>query len=458
MTARVLVVDDILANVKLLSARLSAEYFETMAAYSGQEALEVCARERVDVVLLDVMMPGMDGYEVCRRIKADPRTAHVPVIMVTALDQPSDKVRGLDAGADDFLAKPVDDIALITRVKNFARMKVLHDELMLREATLQQMGLRAAAAGGAGTGWPGRIILVEDHPRNAVRMCEMLAKNHTVTVEREPQAALLRMADEGCDLLIVSLDLARADGLRLCSQVRSLDRMRQLPIIIIVEPGDEPRLLRALDMGVNDYLMRPIDRAELLARVRTQVRRKRQADTLRFNLEQSVEMAIIDPLTGLHNRRYLEGHLRTLVTQSISRQQPLAMLIADLDHFKSVNDNWGHDVGDAVLREFAVRFRGTTRTVDLTCRLGGEEFVCVMPDTDLVRGTQVAERLCAGVAREPFRANANTAVHVTASVGLAALESCEDTAELLFKRADRALYEAKREGRNRVAGRAAETV
>ena len=132
MTARVLVVDDILANVKLLEARLSAEYFEVLTAYNGRDALEICERERVDVVLLDVMMPGMDGFEVCRRIKASAKTQHVPVIMVTALDQPSDKVQGLDAGADDFLTKPVDDIALITRVKNLARLKVLSDEMVMR--------------------------------------------------------------------------------------------------------------------------------------------------------------------------------------------------------------------------------------------------------------------------------------------------------------------------------------
>jgi two-component system cell cycle response regulator len=125
MTARVLVVDDILANVKLLEARLSAEYFEVLTAHSGQEALDICARERVDVVLLDVMMPGLDGFEVCRRIKLRRETHHVPVIMVTALDQPSDKVQGLEAGADDFLTKPVDDIALVTRVKNLARLKML---------------------------------------------------------------------------------------------------------------------------------------------------------------------------------------------------------------------------------------------------------------------------------------------------------------------------------------------
>ena len=319
MTARVLVVDDVLANVKLLEARLAAEYFEVLTAYSGPEALEVCARERVDVVLLDVMMPGMDGFEVCRRIKQDPATAHVPVIMVTALDQSADKVQGLDAGADDFLTKPVDDIALVTRVKNLARLKVLSDDLMMHAAPARQMELSATSAGESGATERGRILIVEDHARSAARMVEGMARTHTVTVESDPQTGLLKLLDEGCDLLIVSLSLAQADGLRLVSQVRSLERTRHLPIIILVEPGDEPRLMRGLDMGVNDYLMRPVERNEMLARVRTQIRRKRHSDRLRARLEESVELAVVDPLTGLHNRRYMEEHLRTLVAQAIRR-------------------------------------------------------------------------------------------------------------------------------------------
>ena len=182
MTARVLVVDDILANVKLLEARLSAEYFEVLTAYSGQEALDVCARERVDVVLLDVMMPGMDGFEVCRRIKADPTTHHVPVIMVTALDQPSDRVQGLEAGADDFLTKPVDDIALITRVKNLARLKMLTDEMLMRASTGKQMGMADnASLEKALSGRSGRILIVDDHPRSAARLQEACPRSMTAS-------------------------------------------------------------------------------------------------------------------------------------------------------------------------------------------------------------------------------------------------------------------------------------
>jgi two-component system cell cycle response regulator len=456
MTGRVLVVDDILANVKLLEARLSAEYFDVLTAYSGPEALELLQIERVDVVLLDVMMPAMDGFEVCRRIKASPKTMHVPVVMVTALDQTSDKVQGLEAGADDFLTKPVDEIALITRVKNLARLKTLNDEMLLRMAT----GAEVGAMPGGITAWSkaesaGRVLLVEDQASVANRVRAVLTKIHEVDVEPDLQAALMRLGDKAYDLAIVSLNLMEADGLRLCSQVRALERTRHLPIIVVTQPGDDARLLRALDMGVNDYLARPIDRNELLARVRTQIKRKRHSDHLRDRLEESVELAVTDALTGLHNRRYMETHLKALTEQAGAAGRSLSMLLADIDNFKSINDTYGHDAGDNVLRELASRFRRNTRNIDLACRIGGEEFVVVMPDTGLERACQVAERLRECIAGEPFQANRDTRLKVTASVGIATLDGPQDSPEGLLKRADQALYVAKRGGRNRVVADAA---
>ena len=456
MTARVLVVDDIVANVRLLEARLTAEYFEVLTAFSGHEALELLARERVDVVLLDVMMPGIDGFETARRIKANAKTQHVPVIMVTALDQTSDRVQGLEAGADDFLRKPVDDVALVTRVKNVVRLKSLNDEMMSRAASSQQLGLCTSPfLNWAEAGNSGCILLVEDHPRAAQRIVDSLAKSYRVDVEPNPQAALLRTGDVAYDLMIVSLSLTDADGLRLCSQVRSLDRTRHMPLIILVDEGEQARLLRGLDMGVNDYLTRPVDSNELLARVRTQITRKRYSDILRNRIEESVEMAITDGLTGLFNRRYMETHLATLVTQSQQDNRPLSLLIADIDHFKRVNDTYGHDAGDTVLRDFATRFRRNTRGVDLACRLGGEEFVIIMPETGLRRAFQIGERLRAAIASETFRVNPTTDLRMTASVGVATLETADDTSATLYKRADNALYAAKREGRNRVMADAA---
>src|SRR6478736_418583 len=163
MTARILVVDDILANVKLLEARLTAEYFDVITAMSGAEAIDICERSQCDVVLLDVMMPGMDGFEVCRHLKSNPQTSHIPVVMVTALDQPADRVRGLDAGADDFLTKPVNDVALLARVRSLARLKMITDELRARAATSRDIAVADPLAdAAAATGDHGRILLVDD--------------------------------------------------------------------------------------------------------------------------------------------------------------------------------------------------------------------------------------------------------------------------------------------------------
>jgi two-component system cell cycle response regulator len=255
--------------------------------------------------------------------------------------------------------------------------------------------------------------------------------------------------------MIVSLGLQNFDALRLCSQVRSLERTRNVPILAVAEAEDNMRLMRGLEIGVNDYLMRPIDKNELLARVRTQVRRKRYTERLRDNMQMSIEAAITDALTGLHNRRYMESHLATLVEQAAARGKPLTVLVLDIDYFKAINDTHGHDAGDDVLREFAIRIRKSIRGIDLACRFGGEEFVVVMPETDLAVATMVAERLRRRIASEPFPIQQGARrIEVTISVGIAGLGS-GDSAAAVLKRADQALYRAKRDGRNRVVPDAA---
>ena len=455
MTARVLIVDDLVANIKLLEARLAAEYYEVLTAMNGPAALDICARGQCDIVLLDVLMPGMDGLEVCRRLKQNPMTAHIPVIMVTALDEPADRVAGLEAGADDFLTKPVNDIALITRIKSLVRLKMLTDDWIAQATTSTEIGLDEAVDSTKIDGDGGRILLVDDSPAVAGRIQAMLATLHTVDLETDPQEALFKAAEGDYDLAIVSLDLKQVDGLRLCSHLKSLDRTRLLPILVIVDPGDNVRLLRGIDLGVNDYLLRPIDRQEMLARVRTQVRRKRFADRLRDNVQMTIEMAVTDGLTGLHNRRYLERHLAAMVQQAVARQKPLSVLVLDIDHFKPINDSYGHAVGDDVLREFSRRVRKTVRGFDRACRFGGEEFVVVMPDTDVALALVVGERLRQKIATDRFNVpNSGGGIDVTVSIGIASLVSSADTPDALLKRADDALYRAKRAGRNRVAAAA----
>ncbi|TVR07110.1 MAG: PleD family two-component system response regulator [Salinarimonadaceae bacterium] len=458
MTARVLVVDDLLPNVKLLEAKLNAEYFDVVTAMNGPDAIAICEQGLCDIVLLDVMMPGMDGFEVCRRLKNSPATAHLPIVMVTALDQPSDRLKGLDAGADDFLTKPVDDTALFARVRSLVRLKALTDELRTRALASREYGLIGdpLAHATAETGLDARILLVDDRPSSYERLAASLGQYHSVTVETNPIQAVARAAEENYDIAIVSLDIEGFDGLRICSQLRSLERTRNLALLMISEPDSRPRILRGLEIGVNDFLVRPVDRNELLARVRTQARRKRFADRLREAVHESMEMAVTDALTGLHNRRYLDTHLAAMFDESMRRGRHLSVLVMDIDKFKPINDTYGHDAGDEVLREFAKRVRSQTRGIDVVARFGGEEIVVVIPDTGLEIARNVAERVREAVHGEPFGIHQDTRkVSITVSIGVAARQPADRSAQEIMKRADLALYRAKEGGRNQVVAAAA---
>ena len=454
MSARILVVDDIEANVRLLEAKLTAEYYEVLTARDGPTALAIAAGEKPDIVLLDVMMPGMDGFDVCRRLKNDPETRHIPVVLVTALDGRSDRIQGLEAGADEFLTKPIDDVMLFARVRSLTRLKLVMDELRDREASGRRMGVIAGAAnrlGGAG----GRVLIVDDNPRQAQRLADELGVEHRPVVESDIEKAALA-AKGPVDLLIVNATARTFDGLRFAAQLRSDEATRHLPILAIIDFDERPRLVKALEIGVNDVLAKPVDPEELAARARTQIRRKRYTDYLRDNLDQSLELAVTDQLTGLHNRRYMTGQLEALVRRAQRGGDPVAALMVDIDHFKKINDTYGHDVGDEVLREFAARLASNVRAIDLPCRYGGEEFTVIMPDTGLGDAERIAERIRLHVAGAPFRvAQGREILTVTISIGVAATLGETDTPEALLKRADAAVYEAKAAGRNRVIARAA---
>jgi two-component system cell cycle response regulator len=328
---------------------------------------------------------------------------------------------------------------------------MMTDELRMRALTSLEIGVQAPERNAvADTGKGGRILLVDDRPSSYERLGPMLAAEHSVDVEPNPSEAVFNAAEGNYDLVIVSLDLDDFDGLRLCSQLRSLERTRHVPILAIAEAENNTRLLRGLEIGVNDYLLRPVDKNELMARARTQIRKRRYTDHLRDNVQNSIEMAITDALTGLHNRRYMETHLATLADQAASRGTPLALMMLDIDYFKAINDTYGHDAGDDVLREFAMRVRKSIRGIDLACRYGGEEFVIVMPETDLHVAGMVAERLRRSVANEPFAVHkGEKRIEVTTSIGISTLEQKGEPIADVMKRADTALYRAKNDGRNR---------
>lgn len=454
MSARVLIVDDNETNIRLLEAKLQAEYFDVVTAMRGDEALHKVRRERPDIVLLDVMMPDMDGFEVCRLLKESPDTRHIPVILITALNERSDRLKGLSSGADDFLTKPIDDVQLLARVKSLARLKVVIDELRTREANGARLGVidpeRRSETLESNAQAPAQVLVVDDNARQAARIKSALQQEHRVARFDEGATGL----NGSPDLLIVSLYAAGFDGFRVIAKMRSGEPTRHLPILAISSAEEPERTLRALDLGAHDVIHRPIDEEELAARVRTLVKRKRYMDTLRATLDQGLELAVTDQLTGLFNRRFLTTQLEPLVLRASCGGDQVSVMIADIDHFKRINDTYGHDVGDEVLREFAARMATNVRPSDFACRMGGEEFAVVMPNTSGDVACLAAERLRRHVAGAPFIvAGGVERLDVTVSIGVAATEGRDETAETLLKRADEGLYQAKRGGRNRVIGR-----
>ena len=451
MSARVLVVDDILPNVKLLEAKLACEYYEVITATSGQEALEKVESEKPDIVLLDVMMPGMDGFEVCSRIKSNPEQAHIPVVMVTALTDVQDKVRGLEAGADDFLSKPINDIALMARVRSLARLKMALDEWRIRENAATQFGVVSEQTNLMSEPVEGaRVLLIENKEYERNKITESLASDLNIVMGVDNGLKGMELiAAHDFDILMVSLNLEDEDGLRLCSHLRSNERTRALPIVMIAEDGDMERVAHGLEIGAHDYILRPLEKSELLARVRTQIRRKRFQERLRSTYEISLSMALTDSLTGLYNRRYLEVHLEKLIESNAQSKKALGVIMLDIDHFKEVNDTHGHKAGDEVLQVFAERMKNSLRSFDLVARLGGEEFVAILPDVSPERAYMVAERLRRSIADEPVPCSVEGGfLNVTTSVGGAIINNGGHAISDILERADKCLYEAKNGGRN----------
>ncbi|MBI1326310.1 MAG: PleD family two-component system response regulator [Alphaproteobacteria bacterium] len=452
MSARILVVDDILPNVKLLEAKLLSDYYQVVTATSGEEALQKASSESPDIVLLDVMMPGMDGFEVCRRLKENPQTTHIPVVMVTALTDAQDRIKGLEAGADDFLSKPLNDIALMARVRSLVRLKMTVDEWKTREKTANQLGVGDEGLNAMREPVEhARILVVNDIDFENEKMKSTFAadQDDVICAKTGFEALDIIAQSDPFELIVVSSSLKGEDGLRLCSHFRSNEKTRATPIVLIANDNEMPRVAQGLEMGVHDYILRPVDQNELLARIRIQIRRRRFQERLRTNYESSLSLAVTDSLTGLYNRRYFETHLQKLLEKNKEARKTLAVLYMDIDHFKSINDRFGHNVGDEVLKIYAERLKNTLRSFDLLARLGGEEFVVILPDITRDLAYQVAERLRRLIADRPFKVSIpDGQLVVTASIGGVVIDDGDHNLAGLLDRADKQLYEAKQGGRN----------
>lgn len=446
MTARVLVVDDSAANRKLLEARLQDEYFEVVGAASGAEAITLAQRWSPDIILLDVLMPVMDGFEACRRLKAQPATAHIPVVMVTSLNDQHERVRGLDAGADDFLVKPVDQATLFARLRALLRVKQVLDAWRLRAETVRDLGFEPPSAPpedfeGA------KVLLLSDNAAEAAALSSALAADGMALEQyRDEKLVWAKLQDPTAhyDLVLTSLPMRDGDPLRLASRLRAEAETRDLPLMLIADEEQRDLVLRAFELGASDHVLRPINEEELRARVRNQVRRRRYQLRLRAEFDRSLELAVTDGLTGLRNRRYVFRHLESLLRAGTA----CGVLMIDVDRFKPLNDYYGHAAGDAALREVAARLREHVRASDIVARYGGEEFLVVMSGAGAEETAVIAERLRVAIGDRPIDLG-QAKLPVTVSIG-SALSVNNTEGEALIAAADSAMYRAKALGRNRV--------
>jgi two-component system cell cycle response regulator len=406
------------------------------------------------MLVIEARAPGeLGGFAVCRRLKENPATTHVCVVMATSPEHSGDRIRALQAGADELITPPFDPELFLAFVRHSIRGKLMVDELRTHARTGRDVGLAESEEPTLldMDGADGRVLLVADDRALCDRIRLAVTPRHRLHIERDSEDALLVVQRAEFDLIAVDLALSSRDALRVCSRLRTYDVVRRTPMLAIARDARTEVCVRALEIGASNFLTALPEDAELLALVESWVRRKRYVDQLRDNVRRSIQRAVMDPLTSMHNRRYLERHLAPLVTRNAERGRPVSLLLIDVDHFKAVNDSCGHEVGDEVLREIAGRITSSLRGLDLCCRFGGEEFVAAFAGADAAVAEKIAERLRRKVADAPFRIVTDRGpLSVTVSIGVAVSSARGDDAEGLLRRADLALYRAKKEGRNRV--------
>ena len=450
---RILIVDDDPKNVKLMCGMLIRDDYELWTATDGPSALERVRETPLDLILLDVMMPGMDGYEVTRRLKAGDETKAIPIILITALDGPEDRARGLEAGAEEFLTKPVNPVEIEARIQSMLKLKRYKDQLAIRACSEDRTCSDVAAVE------PPRpadhqqcILIVEDDPKDLKLLKSHLnSSEYTIEFVRNGSNAIETITRQRFDLILLDILLPGMDGFEICRRIKQMDDARDTQVVLITCLSDMENKIRGVELGADDYLIKPIDPRELQARVKVLLKKKAYLDSLHAHYAKALNSALLDGLTGLYNHAYLKRFLDLEIKRSQRQGHSTSLLMIDLDNFKQINDSLGHMAGDAILREVARRVKDSIREIDVAARYGGEEFAVVLPYGDSEALRKVGERIRRLIEDCSFLVpGREDDQRVTVSVGGAVYPTDATTVEALIETADRMLYKAKRAGKNQV--------
>lgn len=458
MHGKILVIDPIATNRIVLRVKLAASHYEMAQAGSIADAMRAIVACVPDMILCADTLPDGGPLRLMARLRKAGLMGKVPVVVIGAPAAAQDRQCLFAAGVEDVLEKPIDDMLLLARTRSVMRAYASASEWKLRDGTSRALGFSEPSARFG----PKEVVrVIAENPSEIASWCNQLEARTNASVSLcRPSAAVDETADAGAPhaLILMIQPNTATDMLALLATIRSNARTRHCAILV-VQIDANPRFgAQLLDMGANDLMSFDRDPAELVLRLETLMTRKRMSDTLRDTMRSGVEAAVIDPLTGLHNRRYAMPHLARIAERSEQTRKPFAVMVADMDHFKRINDTMGHAAGDAVLVETARRLRENLRAIDMIARIGGEEFLIVLPGAGLNNAKKAAQRLCRMVRNTPFEVPGQTMpITATISIGMTVCDPTQTTqlivplsAEALLGRADKALYGAKADGRDRV--------
>jgi two-component system cell cycle response regulator len=450
---KILIVDDDALNVKLLDAMLPHDKYDCIWAYNGEDALGKVAAEVPDLILLDVMMPKLDGFEVTKMLKNDHRFRDIPVILITAMEGNEAKIKGLEAGADEFLNKPVNKTELLVRVTSLLKLKLYKEQLTAHVNSKQSFSLPAGNRKYLQTNIDlPSVLLVEDNEKESKLIQYYLhGEPYQIKLAANGNEVISITQQEKIDLILLDIILPGMDGFEICRQLKENDKTTSVQVVLITGLKDLDSKIKGIELGADDYLIKPVNRHELRVRVKSLIKKKAYLDGLHANYERAVNSAITDKLTGLYNHAYLKHFLNFEIKRSLRQKMPLALLMIDIDKFKRFNDTLGHLAGDQILRDLGEILNANLREIDLSARYGGEEFAVVLPNTEIDEAMVTAERIRTAVQGHSFSADTSLPIKkITVSIGVAVYFSHYNTVDGLIKRADHALYQAKSEGRNLV--------